>query len=536
MVDQLDVEKLAEQQQQPEGTGSSALPGLVRELIRTPGFQQLLLMHLRDIDPDNASELVRAALWEDVAFTMSVLGASPKLVNWLAEALIELGVQLNNFTTDILHDFLVQIGRDLDVERLKEVPGAYAPLVNELLLEDRAALDGLIAGLGSITESAMRAGEETWRKIWNTADFGKIRVGITEHLEERRAELEGEVGLINPVAISNMLGVVPSLTNFILRVLTRTLEALNLPAEILANAVFQLLEDIDKAELGGLVNALAGLLNALHRGNIVLGRDEPRFKEVFGRVTRDVVDNVDGEAFKDMLVSLKEDGAVIGSVLSEYVYATPDATVQVVKWLYAAVGVSLHTAAETFRRFSELPEEAIGAIVDAYEEAVDMKELGRIINYGAVYANKMYEARPGEMTRHIGTLLASLDTEELAAAGKTALLELKDVVLADPTVSAAIEPEAVGAMINKGLAAFNDFMRENPDLIAGSVVRTVNTLNTTELHLALRLLALPIAKALIKDTDVIWNAVKPVVKVAVAAGAALGGLVGGLVVYRKLRK
>jgi len=536
MVDQLDVEKLVEEQVKPEGAGNSALPGLVRELIRTPGFQQLLLLHLRDINPDNASELVKAALWEDVAFAMSVLGASPKLVNWLAEALIELGVQLNNFTTDILHDFLVQIGRDLDVERLKEVPGAYAPLINDLLLEDRAALDGFIAGLGSIAESMMSAGEDAWRKIWNTADFGKIRVGITEHLEERRAGLQGEVGLINPVAISNMLGVIPSLTNLILRALARTLEALNLPAEILANAIFQLLEDIDKAELGGLVNALAGLLNALHRGNLVLGRDEPRFKEVFGRITRDLVDNVDGEAFKDMLVAFKEDGAVIGSVLSDYVYATPDATVQVVKWMYLAVGASLRTVAETFRKFSELPEEAIGAIIDSYEEAVDLRELGRIINYSAVYANKMFEARPGEMTRHVGKLLASLDTEELAAAGKTAFFELKDVVLADPTVSAAIEPEAVGAMINKGLAAFNGFMRENPDLIAGSLVRTVNTLDTAELHLAMRGLALPIAKALIKDTDVVWNAVKPVMKVAVAAGVALGGLVGGLVVYRKMRK
>lgn len=536
MVDQLDVEKMAEQQGGPEGAVSSALPGLVRELIRTPGFKELLLLHLRDINPDNARELVKAALWEDVSFSMSVLGASPKLVNWLVEALIELGVQLNNFTVDILRDFMVQLGRDLDVEKLKTVPGAYAAMVNELLLEDRAALDGLIAGLGSIAEGMMRSGEETWRKIWNTADFGKIRVGITRHLEERKAGMEGEVDLMNPVAISNLLGVVPPMANFTLRALTRTLQALNLPAEILANAIFQLLEDIDKAELGGLVNALAGLTSALHRGNIVLGRDEPRFKEVFGRVARDVADNVDGEAFKDMLVSLKEDGAVIGSVLSEYVYATPDATVQVVKWLYAATGASLRAVAETFRKFSELPEEAIGAIVDGYEEAVDMREMGRIINYGAVYANKMYEARPGEMTRHVGTLLASLDTEELAAAGKTAFLELKDVVLADPTVSAALEPEAVGAMINRGLAAFNAFMQENPDLVASNVVRAVNTLDTAEMHLALRGLALPITKALIKDTDVVWNAVKPVVKVAAAAGAALGGLVAGLVVYRRMRK
>ena len=541
MVDQLDAEKMAQQKGGPEGGASpgavsSALPGLVRELIRTPGFKELLTIHLRDIDPGNAAELIKAAMWEDVAFTMGVLGASPKMVNWLVEALIELGVQLNNFTLDILRDFMVQLGRDLDVEKLKALPGAFAPLANELLLEDREALDGLIAGLGSIVEDMMGAGERVWRKIWNTADFGKIRVGLTEHLEKRRDELKGESDLLNPVAISNVMGVIPSLANFMLRLLAKSVQSLDLPSEILANALFQLLEDIDMAELGGLVNALAVVTTTLHRGNILLGRDEPRLKEVFGRVTRNVVDNVDGEAFKEMLLALKDDGAVIGSVLSDYVYATPDATVQVVRGMYLAVGASLRAVAETFRRFSELPEEAIGAIIDSYEEAVDMREMGKIINYGAMYANKMFEARPGEMTRHLGRLLASLDGEELAAAGRSGFFEIAGAVLADPAIMAAAEPEAVGAMINRGLAAFNGFLRENPDLIAGSVVRTVNTLDTAEMHMALRGLALPVAKALIKDTDVVWNAVKPVLKAAAVAGVAVGAMAGGFLAYRRFRK
>jgi hypothetical protein len=540
MVDQIDIEKLAEQQDSSEGGGYSALPGIVRELIRTPGFKELLLLHLRDINPDNARELVKAAIWEDVVFSMSGLGASPKLVNWLTEALIELGVQLGNFTLDILRDFLVKLGQDLDIERLRALPDAYAPLVNELLLEDREALDGLIAGLGVIAEELAQAGERTWRKIWNTADFGKIRVGLTAHLEGRREELQGDAGLFNPVAISNLLDVVPTLANFTLRVLTRTLQALNLPAEILANAVFQLLEDIDMSEMGGLINAIAGTTNALHRGNLVLGRDEPRFKEVLGRVSRDLVDNVDGEAFKDMLTALKEEGAVIGSVLSDYVYATPDATVQVVRWLYLATGAALRTVAETSRRFSELPEEAIGAIIDSYEEAVDMRELGRMINCSAVYMNKVFEARPGEMARHMGKLLASLDTEELATAGKTAFIEVKDVVLADPTIGAALEPEAVGEMINAGLAAFNRFAWRNPGLMADRASRTLAVVDIDQLVLAVGELVSAGTKALIKNPDVVKKALKPLAKpaaIAMGAGAAaLGGLVATVIVVKRLRK
>lgn len=536
MVEQIKMDDLAGQEGGPGAGAYSALPGLVRELIRTPAFKELLMSHLRDINPESARETIKAAVWEDVVFTMSALGAAPRMVNWLAEALVELGAQLNNFTLDILRDFLARLGQDFDVERLKSIPGAYAPMVDGLLLNDREALDGLIAALGSLAEQIIAASERTWRKVWSTADFGKIRKGVTAHLEERRAELGGPADIFNPVALSNLLGVVPALANFTLRVLTRAVQGMNLPAEILANAIFQLLEDIDMAEVGGLVNAMADFINALRHGDLVLGRDEPRFKAVFARVSRDLVDSVDGEAFKQMLIALKEDGAVIGSVLADYVYATPDNTVQLVRGLSLAVAASLRAAAETLRRFAEMPDDTMAAIADAYAEAVDPRELGRTINYGAACANRAFDARPDMLGRHLAQLLASLDIEELALAGKRGALQVKDAVLADPAVSALLEPESVAAAINSGLAAFNRFSRENPDLLAAKVAGTLNALDTLELGMAFRGAALPLLKAFLRDSDIVWNAVKPAAKVAAAAALALGGLAAGAVIFRRLRR
>ncbi|MBC7228875.1 MAG: hypothetical protein H5T74_00585 [Actinobacteria bacterium] len=521
------------------GMGYSALPGLVRELIRTPGFKELLLIHLRDVNPANAAELVRAFLWEDVAFSMSVLGASPSLVNWVVELLLELGKQLNNFTLDILKDFIARLGKDLDTERLKEIPSAYAPLVNQLLLEDREALDALIAGIGAVAERMLQAGERTWRKVWNTADFGKVRVGLTAHLEGRRAELEGEPGLFNPVAISNLLGVVPPLANYLLRVMTRALQALSLPAEILANAVFQLLEDIDMAEMGGLVNALAGLVTALHRGNLVLGRDEPRFKAVLERVSRDLVDSVDGEAFREMLVALKEDGAVIGQVLSGYIYATPDSTVQAARALYLAVGAALRAAAEHLRRFSELPPEAVAAMDAYFEEAVDPRELARVINYNAVLLNKAFDARPDLLAGFAGKLLAGLDTEALAEAGKKAALQVKEAALADPAVRAALEPEAVAERINAVLAAFNAFAWRNPGLMADKAARVLGAINVDDLVLAASEVAAAGFAALRRHPEVIGKVAKPLLtkaaKPAAAAAAALGVAAAAVLLVRRRR-
>jgi hypothetical protein len=539
MVDQIDIDKVLQQEgetESGEGVVNSALPGVVRELIRTPAFKELLLIHLRGINPENARELVKAALWEDVAFSMSIMGASPGLINSLAEALVELGVQLNNFTEDILKDFMVQLGRDIDVETIKSIPAAYAPMANKLLLEDREALDGLIAGLGSLAEDMARAAERTWRKIWNTADFGKVRVGISEHLETRRAELEGVPEIFNPIAISNLLGVIPSLANLILRSLTRTLQALDLPGEILANGLFQLLEDIEMQELGGLVNALTGFANNLHRGNLLLGRDEPRLKAVFERVSGNLIDNVDGERFKEMLVAIKEDGAVIGEVISGYLFATPESTVQVVRALYLAIGAALRSVAGTYERFLELPPHALAGIMDAYEEALDVREIGRIANNHATLFNRICEVRPDWVGDSLGKILASLDNEELAKTGRTTLLQVRDAALADPAISAALEPEAVAERINAGLVFFNEFTRENPNLVTDKVSRTLAALDMDEAERAVKEMMWTTFRVLMKNPDILKRALKPIVKPMIAATVAMGGLVGGVLVVRRLRK
>jgi hypothetical protein len=533
MVDQIDIAKIMEQESKPEGAGYSALPGVVRELIRTQGFKELLLIHLRDINPENARELVKAAIWEDVAFSMSVIGASPKLINSLAEALVELGVQLNNFTLEILRDFLAKMGQDLDVETLKSIPAAYAPLVNDLLLNDREALDGLIAGIGSLADEMIQAAERTWRKIWNTADFGKIRVGLTEHLEGRRAELAGESEIFNPVAISNLLGVVPPLANYLLRVLTRTMQALDLPSEILANAIFQLLEDIDQKELGGLVNALTYFVNSLHKGNLLLGRDEPRFKEVAFRVSKDMVENVDGEQLKAAALALGEDGKVIGEVISSYLFATPQSTVEVVKAMHTALNAALRTVAETTRRLSELPADAVAELAEDYKNRFEAKDLGRILNYQALMFNKLCEQNPDMLSEILVKTLSAVDNEVWAAASKTAVLQVRDAVAATPQITAALEPEAIGRNINNGLSTFNKWHLENPGLVEEKIMATLAVVDASALSRAMEGVLTPLMVAIAKNRPVLKAMAK---SLAVSSIKAVGAFVTSLGVFKRFRK
>ncbi|MGQ9757896.1 MAG: hypothetical protein ACUVRX_07015 [Actinomycetota bacterium] len=506
------------------------MAGILRELIRSPGFKELVNIHLRDLDPTSAREVVKAFLWEDVGFSMGVLGSSPRLVNWLAEALLELGIQLNNFTRDILRDFLSRMGKEIDLDTIRSIPEAYAPLVNDLLLQDKEALNALLAGLGALAESVLQAMGSALKKAGNTADFGKVRVGLSEHLERRRSELSGEPPLANPVALSNLLGVVPPLVNYFLRVLTRVLQGLKLPAEILANAVFQLLEDIDQAEVGGLVNALSDFVIILHRGNLLLGRDEPRFKDVLRRVSRRTVDAVEGKKLREALMALGEDGRVVGEVLSEYLYATPESTAQVAGVMYTAVNAALRATVEFLRRFAELPPEGVERMVSLYQEAFQPRELARVVNYNAAILNKAFQAAPDLAGETLREILSGLDREEVAGAGRAILLQAKDALFADPGVQAALQPEALAGRINTALVAFNRNLRDNPGALVDRVARALQAVDGRELREAMVGFVLPLAGSLWRE----WGWAKKARKAAVACIAA-GAAGTTLLILRRSR-
>ena len=89
---------------------------------------------MKGIDPDNASGLVKAMMWEDPDVSMSLFGSLPDMVNWLLEFLLELGRQLDDLPEPFLGELLKVLGEDVNRERLKEIPVIYARLIQRLVL------------------------------------------------------------------------------------------------------------------------------------------------------------------------------------------------------------------------------------------------------------------------------------------------------------------------------------------------------------------------------------------------------------------
>ncbi|MBW2459207.1 MAG: hypothetical protein JRI68_32215, partial [Deltaproteobacteria bacterium] len=165
-----------------------------------------------------------------------------------------------------------------DEQDRRELAEAVGQQVNQVLraIRERVASEG---DREAVVDLAARLAREV--------DFGLLR----DTVERRSADLEplaaevARVIVADPVAMANLVAMLPSLANASLRFTGETLAAVNMPAEMKASAVFALLGDLDAQAAGRLINELSSLVVELHDGNLVLGGTEPRFREVFTRLT-----------------------------------------------------------------------------------------------------------------------------------------------------------------------------------------------------------------------------------------------------------
>ena len=142
-----------------EGIGSEVAGGvgarILREVIRTPSFLEMIKTNISGLDPEDAHALVRTFLREDVNLSLSLVGTSPVLINYLVEAILELGRQLAGFPPPLLDAFISQMTSEIDSGTLKEVPRVYGPLL-EKILESPERQEAFAASLGRFITSSAR--------------------------------------------------------------------------------------------------------------------------------------------------------------------------------------------------------------------------------------------------------------------------------------------------------------------------------------------------------------------------------------------
>lgn len=105
---------------------------LLRELIKSPKFKASLKVLTGNIDPANASGMVKTFVWEDVETSLGTVSALPPVVNYLVQAVHELAAQLNAFPTPILVAFLSQVVESIDFKAMEDTVGEFKILLEKL--------------------------------------------------------------------------------------------------------------------------------------------------------------------------------------------------------------------------------------------------------------------------------------------------------------------------------------------------------------------------------------------------------------------
>lgn len=96
---------------------------ILRELLRSPRFKQTMNILLREMDPENVSLLVRTLVHEDPDFFLSLLGATPSLINVGVKGLVDTTKEMINFPPELLEGFLTETAAELDAEQMGEALG-----------------------------------------------------------------------------------------------------------------------------------------------------------------------------------------------------------------------------------------------------------------------------------------------------------------------------------------------------------------------------------------------------------------------------
>ncbi len=138
---------------------------VLRELIRTPAFRELLKLALQESTPGGGAELARAALREDVEVSLSVIGSLPRALDYLADFLLETLRQLSLFPAPVLREFLGQMGAAADKDKLADIEEEMSRLAGELLWEDPAAMRALRLRLVKALNAALWACSETMDRL-----------------------------------------------------------------------------------------------------------------------------------------------------------------------------------------------------------------------------------------------------------------------------------------------------------------------------------------------------------------------------------
>jgi hypothetical protein len=344
--------------------------------------------------------------------------------------------------------------------------------------------------------------------FFRETDFGKVRKAV-EVMLDYWAELackSFDMASDNPVVIANLIGILPPVVNGLVKVLSHSLGKLDMPPEIIASSLFNLMLGLDAGEIGRTITSASKVVNDLHEGNIILGSDEPRFKAVLGEFIEGVLETADAQEVSRAAVALGEDVEAAAGSLTGMLSRDPELLVLCVSTWLSLHNVVVRAAAGVLDELERLPDDALSGIGEEVAEGLDAVEAVRVLNSILALAGRFTEANPELLRRVAADVLGTIDRDRLAAVLLQAYRQAGPVVREDAGIRKVLAAEEVGRRLNDLFVRFN---RAGPGAVRDYASRMLAVMDTGELERALRGLAVGLTDAMLASAGKTSAFLKP---------------------------
>ncbi len=180
---------MSEQTSVNEGVGARVL----REILRTPAFNEIIKLHLSAPRPHAAADLVRVALAEDANLSLSAVATCPQRINNFVGALLAATKELERISPEMFAEFTTGLVEEIDREQLRTLPAALGPLLTRWRPNPEWCAEAINQTVAKVDDSITRDGQWwhelaerlDWRALWS-ATWKLIKAAVRGMWRGRR--------------------------------------------------------------------------------------------------------------------------------------------------------------------------------------------------------------------------------------------------------------------------------------------------------------------------------------------------------------
>lgn len=353
-------------------------------------------------------------------------------------------------------------------------------------------------------EAFPNATAEKITELMNAADFGKIRKAFEAGSESFEvvweALAEGLAG--DPANFANVFNTITPVLNTIMKIVKLIIARLDFPPEILASAIFRLIEDIHVEEAAGMVNEITAIINKIHEGSILLGREEPRTVPVISEFAREFMDLIDAEEAFLAAEALAEQAALTIKAVSDRTIEKPEFVKGAFASFVGVLNIMINVAEHSSSNAMKLPSDARDAIARTFFENFDIEALSKTVDFTAELILDSLKRNTDIVDAFIEKILIAAEfdvsIELFRLIGQRILL----IMASQNKIADVIDPEKSASAVNTALKMINSMRMTRDDPKKALLYRTLPLIDKKELKVFLKHHSLDLSLALRANPDI----------------------------------